>query len=235
MSFLDKQPEMRVKRPRHVAVTIFGTPEWARLQGVPLADALRRKYSRVMEIISLQVALDIPILTFLVSPRRKTLSEEAMLQTDAMKEFFTELSTAPLVHEHQMKVSVLGKWYDLPGSAIEPVKAVIEQSRGYDRFFLNFCVQYDGQEEIVDACRLIARKIKAEKIDVEAIDAELVKENIYASYFLPPDLIITTGRKKRTAGILLWDSKDAMILHTGKRWPEFSPDDFRKAVAQFGQ
>ena len=235
MGFLGGILGKQLKKPRHVAVTIFGTPEWARLNRMALPAALGKKYRRLMEIIACQVALDIPILTFLISPQRKTLSDEAMLQIDAMKEFFTELSSASLVHSNQMKISVLGKWYDLPGSAIEPVKAVIEQTKGYDRFFLNFCVQYNGQEEIVDACRLIARKIRAEKIDVEAIDAELVKENIYASYFLPPDIIITTGRKRRTAGLLLWDSKDATIVCTGKLWPEFTADDFRKVVGQYGQ
>ena len=84
-------------------------------------------------------------------------------------------------------------------------KQVIESTKDYDFFFTNFCINYSGHDEIVDACRLIARQVKAGKIDPNSISRETIKENLYSSYFIPPDLIIKNG-KATISGLLLWDS-----------------------------
>ena len=73
----------------------------------------------------------------------------------------------------------------------------------------------------------------AEKLDPEAIVAEMVKEDIYTSYFIAPELVIINGNKTLN-GFLLWDISDSMIYFTGKHWPEFDVRDFKKAVDLFG-
>jgi undecaprenyl diphosphate synthase len=107
-------------------------------------------------------------------------------------------------------VSVFGKWYGLPSKAVDAIKSCVEQTDGYDKFFLNFCVFYDGKEEIVDSCRVIGRRIKAEKIDADAVDSEMVREGLYTSYFLPPELVIING-EKRLNGFMLWDISDSRL------------------------
>jgi len=149
---------------------------------------------------------------------------------DKFIEFFNFLKLHALVHENKIKITAIGKWYDLPGRAVDSIKDLVDETKDYDTFFLNFCINYDGQEEIVDACKLIARQIKADKLDVDAINKEVIKENIYSSYFLPPDLIIKNGLRKRTSGFMLWDSSDSEIYFTGKRFPEFTKTDFLNIV-----
>ena len=92
-------------------------------------------------------------------------------------------------------------------------------------------MNYDGHDEIVDACRIIARQIKSEKIDPESINKQLIKENLYSSYFISPDLIIENN--KEFSGLLLWDSKKSMIVFTDKQWPEFTKTDFFRAIENF--
>ena len=152
---------------------------------------------------------------------------------DSLLEFFQLILNWDLIKQNQIKVSILGKWYSLPLRLIEAIKTIIAETKDYDKFFLNFCINYDGQEEITDACRLIAKQVKDEKIDALAIDKALIKENIYASYFLPPDLIIITGTKRSTGGLLLWDSPNSKIFFSEKLWPEFENQDFIKALEYY--
>ena len=70
-------------------------------------------------------------------------------------------------------------------------------------------------------------------IDIDNITKKTVKENTYASYFVPPDIIIKNGKLKRTAGTLLWDSSHAELIFTDKDWPEFTKHDFLKAVGSY--
>ena len=110
---------------------------------------------------------------------------------------------------------------------------MLEETKDYDSFFLNLCINYDGQEEIVDSCKLIGRQIAAGKLAPESITKEVIKENCYSSYFIPPDLIIKTGLKTKIAGVLLWDSLNATIFFVKKNWPELKQSDLQKALKDF--
>src|SRR5690606_40296287 len=57
-------------------------------------------------------------------------------------------------------------------------------SKDYDKHFLNFCIQYDGQEDIAEASKMIARKILTGKLTVDDITPQTIKENVYSSYFI---------------------------------------------------
>ena len=92
-------------------------------------------------------------------------------------------------------------------------------------FFVNLCINYDGQEELIDSFRIIARKIKSSTLDPDSITKEEIKENVYSSYFIPPDVIIITGKRKFFGGFLLWDSIKSKIYFSDILWPDIKIDD----------
>ncbi|MBW2966361.1 di-trans,poly-cis-decaprenylcistransferase [Candidatus Woesearchaeota archaeon] len=227
--------EKGTKPLMHVAVTMNGIKPWSDKQGVSLDDAYKKGFEILNEIIGLQSDKSIPILTVYLMPENIKDKEQYPVFLAELINFFSSLGSADVIHQNKTKISILGKWYDLPGRVVEPIKKMIEETKDYDGFFLNFCINYDGQEEIVDACKLIARQIKANRVDVDAITKKRIKENTYSSYFVPPDIIIKNGKLRRTAGILLWDSTDSELYFTEKDWPEFTKSDFLKAVGSFNQ
>lgn len=214
--------------PKHVAIIIDGCEEYAKKNSILPAEAYKTEFLNIKNAIKVGTKLNIPILTFF--SRTKSIPEE---EIDQLVEFFSLLLKWELIHENQIKISVLGKWYKLPDRLVEPIKNIISDTKDYDRFFINFCIQYDGQEEIVDACKLIAQQLNLEKITPEGINKALIKENIYASYFLPPDLLIISGKKKTTNGLLLWDSANTKICFSEALWPDFGKDDFLKAIVYY--
>lgn len=217
-------------RPKmlHIALTTHGIREWANAHTVSLNSAYERSFSILREIMIEHVNHDIPILTIFLVPEFFLSADFFSVFLESFIPFFSGLKSDGFIHKHKVKVSVLGKWYDLPGRAVDVIKDVIESTKDYDDYFLNFCINYDGQEEIVDACRLIARKVKADRLDVNSITKETVKDSIYASYFLPPDLLIKNGLHQ-TSGLLLWDSPQTSIVFGKKYFPDFSKNDFLKA------
>jgi undecaprenyl diphosphate synthase len=224
----------KIKLPRHIALTMNGIEEWAKKNKVSLEDANNRSFLILKSTIKTQIRLGIPILTFYLMPENIDRNSQSYEQTlNSVINLFTELPSSELVNKNQIKISALGKWYDLPGRIVDVIKKAIEETKDYDRFFLNFCINYDGQQEIVDACKLIAMNIKAGKIDPEMISKEMIKENLYSSYFLPPDLIIKNGLRKITSGLLLWDSSRAKIYFTNKYWPDFDKTEFMDAIKEY--
>lgn len=224
----------KIKIPRHIAITMDGINAWALKNKASIEESYKRSFLILKSTIKSQVRLNIPILTFYLLPENISKEDEDyQVLVNYTINFFEELVKDPIINKNKIKVSVLGKWYHLPGRVIESIKKIIDETKEYDNFFLNFCINYDGQEEIIDAIKIIARQIKAGKIDPELVDKSMVKESLYSSYFLPPDLIIKNGAKKETSGILLWDSMHSKVYFTNKNWPDFDKIELTDSIKDY--
>ena len=221
------------KKPKHIALTMSGHFSYSKRYKMPVDQLYYKVFSKINEIIDFQTKENIPIITLYLITNKVKSFENFPNVVDALVDFFEKLNANKMISENKVKVSILGKWYDLPGRLVEPIKEVIDGTKDYDNFFLNLCVNYDGQDEIVDASRMIARRVQAGKLDPEAIDKESIKDAIYSSYFLPPDIIIKTGRKRSLKGFLLWDSIRSHIHFSDKMWLELRKEDILRAIKEW--
>lgn len=214
----------------HIAIYTGGSKEYAQRAGISLFEAHQQKLDRVQELLAAAVRQNIPIITFNLLPSKSGDEATYAVIIDSFVRFFERLSKWEFLAEERVKVSVLGKWYDLPNRAVEQVRALIEQTRHHDRHVVNFCLNYSGQDEIVDACRLLAKQVQLGRLSAEAITPELVKENTYNPSLLPPDLIIRGGFGSKLDGFLLWDCPAAHIHFSHKLGPEFGDRDLVQAI-----
>lgn len=217
---------------KHLAVTTHGIEKWSEKNKKTIEEAYKKSFKIINMIIHEQVNNNIPILTIYLLPEELKQEEYYGLFLDALINFINQLKDSDIIHKNKIKVSTLGKWYDIPGRAVDMIKKLLDNTKDYDSFFLNLCINYNGQEEIVDACRLIARQVKAEKIEIDNITKDTVKENIYSSYFLPPDIIIKNGKRK-SSGLLLWDSVYSETFFTEKYFPDFEKSDMKRVIDRF--
>ena len=215
---------------RHIALSLNGIEEWAKDHNQEVVDSWKESLLAVCGIISFQVNKDIPIFTFNVLPMGLKEKDNFLLIVDSLVGFFDHLLSSEVIKKNQIKISVLGKWYDLPGRLVESIKNITVETKDYDRFFVNFCINYDGQEELMDSFRIIARKIKSSTLDPDSITKEEIKENVYSSYFIPPDVIIITGKRKFFGGFLLWDSIKSKIYFSDILWPDIKIDDLNSII-----
>ncbi len=205
--------------PTHVAISMNPAE--------PISSETTLK--NVIELITVAINLRIPMLT-LHFPSTITENEVNTITT-----LFTALMHEPFLDNNQVKVSVLGKWYELPERALEPIKHVISSTSDYDRCFVNFCVRYDGQEDIVDGAKLLAKHVQLGKLAPEQITKATLKEAMLTSTLLPPSLIIHTAPANKPGGILLWDSPTAIIHFSETRWKDFGKEAFLSSLAFFQQ
>ncbi|MDP7141584.1 MAG: polyprenyl diphosphate synthase [Candidatus Woesearchaeota archaeon] len=230
---LNKIMQLLIKRkkdglPRHIAITTNGKIDWANKNNKSINEVYQKCFQIIYDIIKTVVRMDMPIITIYLMPYREE-TKHLPNVIDNLISFFKELPNNEFIHKNKVKVSVWGKWYELPDRIIEPVKDVIDSTKDYDSFFLNLCINYNGKEELLDSCRLIARKIKAEKLEPESIDRSLFKDNLYSSQFLPIDLVIKNGNR-RIPNLLLWDSANSKVFFTEKSFLESGSNDIVKAI-----
>ena len=215
--------------PKHIAISTDDIIDWCRNNSRSLNEAYARFLELLSRLLELQVNAKIPIFTVYLLPDIEKWTEEYMIFCDFLFDFFSKLPDNATIRKDKIKISIFGKWYNLPGKLVESLKKVIEGTKEYDNFFVNFCINYDGQEEIVDACKLIAKQVELGKIHPEMITKDAIKENIYSSYFLPPDVILIYGDRK-IKGLLLWDSVNSNIVFADKSFMEFEDGDIEKLI-----
>ncbi len=136
------------------------------------------------------------------------------------------------IDKRKLKVSFIGKWYNLPFSAVNEIKELQDFSKNYSENFLNFVLNYSGREEILDACKILLRKAMSDKLSVDSLTMQNVKECIYTSNFPSPEKIIITGVRKASDGFLLWDCADSEIIFANKNAHEFTADDFKVVLEE---
>ncbi|MFH1682446.1 MAG: undecaprenyl diphosphate synthase family protein [Candidatus Woesearchaeota archaeon] len=224
--FLKRKEESKT-RYLHVAIDTKGTKTWCEKNKVSLEDGYLKSFSRIKELMQVQVEEKIPILSFLILP----LGEKNPELLKALKDFVSSKELWEQITKHKLRITLLGKWYDLPSEVLEPLKSLASCTKDYDHFFLNFCINYDGQEEILDSFKIIARQLMAGKLSADNITKEIVKENLYSSYFIAPDLMIK-NRDSKMDSFFLWDCVGARRIFTKKDFPEFDKDDFIKILKQ---
>ena len=225
---------LSIKLPRHIAITMDGTEHWALKNDISYEEAYKKAFFMLRNTIKSQVKLKIPILSFYILDENYDKDGESYSHLlDAIVEVLNEFVNNEFVNENKIKISVIGKWYNLPSRIVDPIKKVIDETKDYDGFFVNLCINYNGQEEIVNAIKLLGMQIKAGKLDPDLIDKDSIKENLYSSYFLPPNLMIKNGNKKEMSGFLLWDSVNTKIYFTNKLWPDFDRTEFMDAIKEY--
>jgi len=225
---------MNISMPKHIGLTTDGIEKWALKNNISYEDAYKRNFLIIKSTMKLQVRLKIPILSFYIMNQNVDKESEYYPHLlDAIVNMFNNVSNNEFINENKIKISVLGKWYNLPGRVVDSIKNAINETKDYDGFFVNFCINYNGQEEIVDAFKLLGMQIKAGRMDPELIDKDLIKENLYSSYFLPPSLMIKNGNRRETSGFLLWDSVNTKIYFTNKLWPDFDKTEFLDAIKDY--
>ena len=219
--------------PSHIALAMHASRSRARRKGISLQQVFREDLDRIKEIIEAVVERGVGVVSFLLSSQKMRQSSHFPLQVDTLEQLICGLREWDGLRDLGVKVRVMGKWYDLPTSVIDAIKGLISETQDNSTCVVNLCINYDGKEEIVDACRMIARRVETGKIDSSGIDQQAIKDQLYTSDLPPVDLLIKTGNAHRINAFLLWDISHATLVFPDKPWSRFSKADLRKAIARF--
>ena len=95
---------------------------------------------------------------------------------------------------------------------------------------LQFCVNYGGRAEIVDAVRALARDAAAGRIDPDRISEKSLASHLYAPEVPDVDLFIRSSGEQRTSNFLLWQMAYAEMVFLDRLWPDFDRRDLWQAL-----
>ena len=88
---------------------------------------------------------------------------------------------------------------------------------------------YGGRAELVEA----ARRLVEDGVEADDVDEARLAGYLYAPDMPDPDLVIRTSGELRVSNFLLWQAAYAELVFTDALWPDFGPDEFRRALEDY--
>ena len=137
------------------------------------------------------------------------------------------------MQKENIRFNTIGQLEDLPPAVREYVEHAMEVTRGNDGLVLTLALSYGGRQEILEAVKKVARKVRDGLVRVEDIDFSLL-ENCLATAGLPElDLLIRTSGEMRISNFLLYQIAYTELHYTRVLWPDFKEDNLLEAIIDF--
>ncbi len=147
---------------------------------------------------------------------------------------FDKICNDERTHRRRMRVRVIGNIDILPPALQSSARRAQDITKNYDGVYLNVALAYGGRQELVDATRAMARKIKNGEISIKDINEDTFSKNMYPSTGSVPgvDLIIRTGGDERISNFLPWQANgnECAAYFCAPFWPEFRRIDLLRAI-----
>ena len=223
------------KLPEHVAIIMDGNGRWANQRGKQRGMGHKKGASAVREIIEEAADNGIKYLTlFTFSTENWSRPQDEVgilmrLLLSSLKKEFNRLNN------NNIKLKSIGDLVGLPHLVREELNYVVEKTKDNTGLTLTLALNYGAKEELTNAMRTIANKVKNSIISPEKVDQSMINEHLYSHYLPAVDLLIRTSGEERISNFLLWHIAYAELYFTTTLWPDFSKEDLKKALINYGK
>lgn len=213
--------------PQHVAIIMDGNRRWAKSKGLSLFEGHKKGEEKIEPLVDYAIELGIPYLTFWA------FSTENWRREKREVEFLLRLYRENLAkkvdsfHRKNVRVNIVGNLSMFPKDIQEKTKDWMRKTKNNTKITVNIALSYGGRDEIIRAINKVINNKRShvtEKEFSQFLDTEGQPD---------PDLIIRTGGEKRLSGFLLWQSEYTELYFTDIYWPDFTPEEFKKAIYEY--
>lgn len=213
----------------HLAIIVDGNGRWAKKRGKKRSYGHLKGYKNLKNIIYyIDNNLDIKYLSlFIFSTEnfKRSKDEVDFLMNLFRKGFNEEKET---YKKKNMKVLFSGKKENLSEDIIKIISEIEEETKLNTGLIVNFCLNYGGRSDIVDACK----KIVEDKINKDDITEDLFSKYLYNE--LPDiDLMIRTSGEQRISNFMLWNLSYSELFFTKTYFPDFTKDELLEIIEDF--
>ncbi|MBR3934158.1 MAG: isoprenyl transferase [Clostridia bacterium] len=219
--------------PKHIAIIMDGNGRWAKKRGLP-RSAGHRMGAKVLEQITRDAGhLGVRYLTVYAfsTENWKRPSDEVEALMKLLSEYLDDYKR--LIGDEDIRVRIIGSYDKLSDDIIAKIKNIEEQTKNNSAITLNIALNYGGRDEIVNATKLIASKVKSGEMSVDDISEDTVSQYLYTNYMPDPDFIIRPSGEYRLSNFLMWQSAYSEFWYSDILWPDFTRDDLIKAIIDY--
>ena len=221
--------------PQHVGIIMDGNGRWAKKRGLPRPVGHTygaKTFKEITRYISKQGVKYLTLYAFSTENWKRPQEE-----VGALMKIFRQLLVEALsdFRNDDIKVCFIGDLSVFDDDILKLIEETNEVVKNRQGMVLNLAVNYGGRSEIINAVKRISAASASGEISSSDINEELFERYLYTAGQPDPDLIIRTGGEHRLSNFLMYQSAYSEFYSTDTLWPDFKPEDFDKAVAEFNK
>ncbi len=227
------QDDQARNRLKHIAIIMDGNGRWAKSRRLPKFAGHKKGADAVRAIVEKCADLDVDFLTLYAfsSENWNRPVEEVNDLMGLLKIYLTK--EIEELHKQNIRINFIGSRERLSKNIIALIDEAEDRTRDNTKLRLTLALNYGGQEEIVNAARNIAKKVKDGNLAVEEINGKIFSENLYTNDMPEPDLIIRTSGEKRLSNFMLWQAAYAEFVFQDVLWPDFTKESLCNAIDEY--
>lgn len=221
--------------PNHVGFILDGNGRWAQARGLSRSEGHREGFKNLTNLAKYILSKGVKVFSvYAFSTENFKRSEQEVsflmnLFVTGFKKYEKELA------KDNIKIVFSGiKDAPLPNNVIKVMNEVEENTKNNTGGIFNICINYDSQQEVVDATKKIIDEISNGNLSKDDITKELFSSYLYQD--LPPiDLLIRTSGENRLSGFMLYQASYAEFYFPNIHFPAFTENDFDEAIEVFNK
>jgi len=219
--------------PKHIAIIMDGNGRWAKKKHLPRIFGHRAGVKNV-DIITQECAdIGIEALTlysFSTENWKRSSSEISGLM-NLLRNYLDK--KCKKLQDNDIRLNAIGRLDGLPEKVRKKLFDVMKKTSKNTRMVLTLALNYGGRQEIIDAAKQLAKRVKQQKISSDDIDEKLFSDYLYTKGLPEVDLLIRTSGEFRVSNFLLWQISYAEIVITETFWPDFKKEELSRAIKAY--
>ena len=220
--------------PKHVGIIMDGNGRWAKMKGRKRSFG-HLEGSKTLENIALYaIECGVQILSvYAFSTDNFKRSKE---EVDYLMDLFITMFNKKMkkIKDNDIKIIFSGRREPLREDVLVSMDKIVEETKNNKRGILNICLNYGGQEEIVDATKKIVELVNSGELNIDDIDKNSFYKYLYDD--LPPlDLLIRTSGEYRLSNFMPYQSTYSEFYFTDTLFPDFNNQEFDRAIESYNK
>ncbi|GAB3053894.1 isoprenyl transferase [Sediminivirga luteola] len=229
-----RPPELPAKfKPSHIAVVMDGNGRWANQRGLPRTEGHKAGEAALLDVVYGAIEAGIPYLSayaFSTENWKRSPEEVRFLMgfnRDVIRRRRDELDALGV------RIVWSGRRGRLWRSVIAELEDAQERTRHNTGLTLQFCVNYGGRAELVDAVNEIAEAAARGEIRPGKLTERSIRARLYAPEIPDVDLFLRSSGEQRTSNFLLWQSAYAELVFQDVLWPDVDRRTLWRAIEEY--
>lgn len=220
--------------PTHVAIIMDGNGRWAKMRGKKRSEGHLEGSKTLKKLALHAIKKGVKVLSvFAFSTENfKRSEEEVTYLMDLLVKYFKKEAKTFLKYNIRVKVS--GRRENLREDVLKAIDDIQEETKSSTGGVLNICLNYGGQEELIDASKKIAIDYSNGKLDLDSLNKESLYKYLYND-LEPIDLLIRTSGEERVSNFMLYQMAYSEFYFTDTYFPDFNEEQFDLAINEYNK
>ena len=135
------------------------------------------------------------------------------------------------LQENNARIVFIGERSMLAEDIVAKMNDIEKQTAGNTDFTLCLAISYGARQEILNAVKSAAQKLKSGIISAEDIDERYFSGLLYTKDIPDPDMLVRTSGEQRISNYLLWQYSELCFLDV--LWPDFGRKELEMVIENY--